>query len=232
MHFVQLTHVFFLVAAISCSLLFFMMSSSRHIDESTLFLILASPLPPFLDTYCLYIYICHPCDVRPYASSQAFVPCPIVEVLWSFSRMIPSILRGGQTTFLSLWWEFYNVVWFWVVFSSIWSTFCFLSSPLVWWCLLLTYPSTCISPSDLTFSGFGISIPSVIWHFLLLIILQGTFFYAKIHPYILTAYIHCLHLDCQLFFIFGKQFDVGHVPLMVNVVLQFSKFVSFCAFPK
>ena len=48
--------VLFLVAVISISLRIFMLSSIRCIDESTLFKMLISPIPPFfLDTYSLSI---------------------------------------------------------------------------------------------------------------------------------------------------------------------------------
>ena len=58
-------------------------------------------------------------DVRPDASSIVLLfSVPFVEVLlWYTLRMVLSILRGGQPRCLSLWWDFYNVVLVWVVFS-------------------------------------------------------------------------------------------------------------------
>ena len=54
--------VLFLIAEISHSLLFFMLSSSRRIDASTLSFMFACSLPPsFIDTYSLR----HLWDVRP-----------------------------------------------------------------------------------------------------------------------------------------------------------------------
>ena len=93
--------VFFLVTVISVILRFFMKSSSRCIDASTLSWMLVSPLPPFLDIYSLRCL----CDVRPNASSRVFLfSCPFVEVfLWSTLRMVPKYFtRGTAQVFFSL----------------------------------------------------------------------------------------------------------------------------------
>ena len=88
------------LAAIGFSLLFFMYSSNICIDASTLSSILANPLPPsFLDTYSL----CHLSDVTAYASLVFLSSGQLFEVLpSSTSRMVPSILLGGQRRCLTL----------------------------------------------------------------------------------------------------------------------------------
>ena len=89
----------------------------------------------------------------------------------------------------------------------------FISSPLVWWCPLPIFPSTCkfsFPQSILIFVGL------VVLFLLLCVILaspylQGAFFYAKFHSYVLTVYSHYMYWSFQLFFIFSKQFDIIHV---------------------
>ena len=57
--------------------------------------------------------------------------------------MVMSILQERQPRCLSLWWDFSYLVWFQVVFLLSRDTlFFFLSSSLVWWCLLpfLSFP--------------------------------------------------------------------------------------------
>ena len=104
--------VLFLVVVISLSLLFFMQSSSRLIDVSTLSSILAIPLLPFLDTYSLSSLGC-----------KAFYIVMSFLVFWSicwsslvhflkWSRV--SILQGEQPKCLSIWWDF----WYSLVFDK------------------------------------------------------------------------------------------------------------------
>ena len=61
-------------------------------------------------------------DVRPDALSSVFLfSGPFVSVLPSVtSRMVPSILLGGQLWRLSLWCDFHYIVWFRVVSSLSW----------------------------------------------------------------------------------------------------------------
>ena len=126
--------VLFLVAVISLSLLFLyslrvvLSMYQRYLQcWEVLFLLLF-----LIHIVCPY----HLLDVRPDTSSLVFsFSCPFVEVLPSFTlRMVPSILRQGQLSCLSLWWNFCNVVWFQVVSSF--SCNLFISSPFVWWCPL------------------------------------------------------------------------------------------------
>ena len=88
---------------------------------------------------------CHLCILRPFASSWVFLfSSPFVEVLTSTLKMVPSILRGGQFSYLSPW---CYLAWFPAVFSFSWSIiFIFLSSPLVWWCPLPLFLSICKFP--------------------------------------------------------------------------------------
>ena len=83
-------------------LLFFMQSSSRRLDPSTLSWMLANPLPLFffLDTYRL----CHLSVVKPYASSLTFLfSGPLVKVLpTSTPRMVSSIVPAEKRFFSSL----------------------------------------------------------------------------------------------------------------------------------
>ena len=71
------------------------------------------------------VCLSHLWDVRPYASSWVFLfSGSFIEVFLSSTlRMVPSILRGGQLRYLSLWWDFCYVVWFRVVLSFSWICF-------------------------------------------------------------------------------------------------------------
>ena len=132
-------------------------------------------------------------------SSLAFLSSgPFVWVLSSsILRIVPSILQGGQSKYLSLWWDSSGRSWFREVFSFVADTLFlfFLSSLLVWLCPLPTPPSTCMFPFLRAF-----------WFFLYLQFYSfcclsfvtfyykhGTVFYAKFHSYILTAYPYCLY---------------------------------------
>ena len=126
--------VLFLVTVISLCSHFFMLSWSHRIEISTLPSMLLNSLPPsFLDTYILSV-----------SSLKCKTLCIIISFLvlccicWSslppfISRMVPSILQGEQSRCLSLWWDFYNIVWFRVVFLFSWDTLLnlFFSSPLI-----------------------------------------------------------------------------------------------------
>ena len=110
-------------------------------DASMLSWMLLCPLPAFFLTYIICLY--HPWDVRPYALSWVFLfSGPFVEVP---SKMVPSIFRWRQPRCLSLWWDFYSIVWFRVVPSFSWEIhfLFFSSSPLVWCCPLSIFPSIC-----------------------------------------------------------------------------------------
>ena len=80
---------------------------------------LATSLPSFLNIYSLstsYLECKTLCIVMKFSFSG-----PFLEVLlWSTSKMVLSILRGEQFRYLFLWWDFFYVVWFWVVFSFAW----------------------------------------------------------------------------------------------------------------
>ena len=74
---------------------FFMKSSSCRIDASALLSMMARTfLPYYLGTFRQ----CHRSDIRPCASSSAFLSTgPFVEVLpSSISRMVPSTLQAGD----------------------------------------------------------------------------------------------------------------------------------------
>ena len=67
----------------------------------------------------LFLFLTHKIDLHPlwdvwfYASKWVFLfSGPFVEVLSSSLRMVLSILQGVQPRYLSLWWDFYYVVWF------------------------------------------------------------------------------------------------------------------------
>ena len=72
-------------------------------------------------------------DVRPCASSWVLLfSVPFVEVLSSTLRTVPSILRGVEPRYLSLWWDCCYVVWFQIVFSfSLGVFFFFISTSLM-----------------------------------------------------------------------------------------------------
>ena len=114
--------VLFLVTVISFPPCFFMDSSGRCIDPSTLSSMLTSLLhTSFLNTYSLSI-----------SSLWCKALCIIMGflVLWSICwssslsilRIVLSILRVGQPRCLSLWWDLCSVVWFRVVFSFSWDS--------------------------------------------------------------------------------------------------------------
>ena len=148
---------------------------------------LASRLPPsFLDNIiCLY----HLWDVRPYALSWVFLFSEAFAGVLpsSTSRMVSSILWGGQPRCLSLWCDFCNIVWFWVVFSfscGILFNFFFDSS---------LFDGICFSDRSY-FSWFGRSISSVICRFLFFIISTAHFSMPDSIP-VSSLYIHtaCIH---------------------------------------
>ena len=140
-------------------------------------------------------------------------------VLWSISsstsKMVPRILQGGQPRSLSLWFYFCYIVWFPVVFSFSRETlfkFFFLSSPLVWWCPLPIFPSTCKFPFLWFFSRFGNSIPC---RFLLLIICMAHFSIPNSIPiswlYILTVYVRTFNY----FFIFDSLMSSMYIRWLI-----------------
>ena len=145
--------------------------------------------------------------------------------------MVPSILRGGQPMYLSLWWNFCYVVWFRVVFSfTCWILFFFfLSFPHVWWCPLPIFSSICRFPClrefwfCLDFVVF--CFPSVICHFPLFVISIAHFSLSNSIPvswlYSLTT---CIRVSNSFSFLANS--------LMADFFLQFMKFVSVSAFPK
>ena len=136
---VLLILVLFVFAVISLSLIFFMYSLSRFIEVSSM---LMNPLPTFFLAHIVCPY--HLWDKRAYAPSRSFCFSGLfVKVLPSSTlRMVPSILRGKQPRCLYLWWDFWYIVWFWVLFLFFWCIRFkfFLSSPLIWWCPLPVFP--------------------------------------------------------------------------------------------
>ena len=91
--------------------------------------------------YWLIVSQRHLWDEKSYASSLVFLfSGPFVWVLlWSSTRMDPSILRWGQSSYLSLSQGSWYIVLFRVVF---WDTLSyFFSFPFVWWYQLLIFPS-------------------------------------------------------------------------------------------
>ena len=125
---------------------------------------LVHPIPP--STVCR----CRLWDVRPYVSSLVFLFSALfVEVLpSSTSKIVPNITR--ETAKVSI--PFMRYLLYDLVSSSFLVLMrkqfkFFLSSPLVWWCPLPTFPSIC---KFLILSWFGSSISSVMYCFALLII--------------------------------------------------------------
>ena len=88
------------------------------------------------------VCLCHLWDERSYASSLVFqFSCPLVEVLpSSTSRMVPSILQGGQPKCLSLLWNLCCRPWF---------REAFLIFPFISACLMV---STSNTPKYFSFS--------------------------------------------------------------------------------
>ena len=136
-----------------------------------------SLLPPsFLDSYSQYIDLMH----------RFLVLRTIFKILYSStSRMVPTILQGGQPERLSLWLDFYYIVWFPVVFSFSGDTLfhfffhcdsfdgvCFQYSQVFFFFLL----------NILIFSWFGSSIPSVMCRLLLFIIIMAQFYMESFIP--------------------------------------------------
>ena len=122
--------------------------------------------------------------------------CSLVHLF--FLRPLQEWSQGEQPRYLSLWWNFYYILWFRVVFSSSWDTHFsfFLSSLLVWWGLFPIFQSTCKFPflwPFWFFSWFGSSIHFIICLFPLLIISVVHFSMPNSIPiswlYILTARI-------------------------------------------
>ena len=139
-----------------------------------------------------------------FLSSGLFVLVLALSIL----RMVSTILEGRPKC-LSLWWNFCRAVWFQEFSSSVWNTLFlfFLSSPLVWWCLLPIFLSTWNFPFLQAF-----------WFFLNLVVLllplfvfshfhyeHGIFSNAKFHSYTLAVYSYWLYHSYQFFLIFGKQ---------------------------
>ena len=106
----------------------------------------------------------------------------------------------------------------------------FISSPLVWLCKFSIFSSSSKFSFPSVLSWFGCSIPFVIclfrfslfsWHIFLC---QIPFLYSE--P---ISFIVCMSL--QFFFFFGKQLDVVHFHLVVNLLfcdlVYFSSFVHF-----
>ena len=95
----------------------------------------------------------HLWDVRPYVSSLVFLfSRPFVEVLLSTDvRMVPSILRRGQLRYLSLCWDFLNVVFFRAVFLLKNSFLIYSFIFACWWCSLPVFLSFLFSECVLIF---------------------------------------------------------------------------------
>ena len=131
-----------------------------------------SSFPFFLDTYNLVISSLR---CLAYASSRvSLFSGPFVVVLPAINlRMVPIILRRKQKWCLSLWRDFYNIVWFRVVFSFykgilFWIVYFIPASLMV---SASNIPSICKFPFLWIFwfsSWFGSSIPFVVFLFSLL----------------------------------------------------------------
>ena len=119
---------------------------------------------------------CHLWQVKPNVSSWVFMfSDPFVELIpITSTRIISSVLQGGYHRYLSLWWYFCNVVWFWVVFSFSWDIFfqnyffhlsLFNGDRFQYSQILVNF----LFSSVLIFPWFGSSIPScVVFHYSLL----------------------------------------------------------------
>ena len=157
--------VLFLDAVISHSLLFFILSSSRHRCVDAIFNDgeSSSSLFSFLSMSSL--------GCKALCIVMGFL------VLWficwsSFFIHFKSRVsyKEDKPMCLSFWWNFYYIVWFQVVFSFSWDILFqfFLSSPLVWWSPLSIFPSICKFPFLRAFSFFSwfcISFPFIICRF-------------------------------------------------------------------
>ena len=68
--------------------------------------------------------VCHISDVRSCVSSLVFLSSgPFVEVLpLSMSGTVLSIFQGRQPKYLSIWWDFYCIAWFWELFLFVGDT--------------------------------------------------------------------------------------------------------------
>ena len=94
---------------------------------------LASPLPPsFLGTYSLSTSSLG-CNALCMVISFLVLWSIFRILLWSTSRIVQSILRGGQSRYLSLLLGSCYIVLFRVTFWFSWDTLFFSSSPLIWW---------------------------------------------------------------------------------------------------
>ena len=136
----------------------------------------------------------HLSDVRPWASSSIFLSFrPFVSVpSMSILRMVLSILQGRLPRYIIHWWDFNRIHWFRKAFSFLEIIFqFFLLSPLLWWCLLPIFPSTCFpfSPSVLMHSWFWLFYSCCYFSFPNFHFEYSTFFNAKYHSYILTVCI-------------------------------------------
>ena len=125
--FIQLFFLLFLFYGYSCSVDAYVVCivSSDCNQSSSAFLcnLLVTEIWRILFLLFLTHTVCqrHLWDVRPYTSSWIFFFCIFVEVLILYIlRMVPSILRGEQPKYLSLWWDFFYIVWLSVVFSFSW----------------------------------------------------------------------------------------------------------------
>ena len=175
----------------------------------------------------------HPCylqcgwllDVKPYASSSTFLL--FGSFVWvrllSILRRVLSVLLGRLPWYLCLWWDVCCRAWFPDGFLFIYEKLFlfFLSSLLVWWCLLSIFPSIC----NLAFiQAFRFFLDLAVLFFPLFVFStfhyeHGTFFYAKFHYYILLVYSYCLYQSFQFFFIFCKQLDVLPVHEVIDLVI-------------
>ena len=109
--------------------------------------------------FLTHIVILHFLDIRPYSSSWVFLfSNPFIKVLLTSTlRIVPSILREGQSRYLSVWWKFCYVLWFRVVFRfpGVFFYFSFIYECLVMFASIIPkYLEVSFSPSVLVFSWF------------------------------------------------------------------------------
>ena len=125
--------VLFLVAVISLLSCFSMLSSSRYIEASTLYWMLASPFPPFLDTYSLTMLSLGCKALGMVISFLVLCSICLSSSLVHFKNG-PEYLTRRQPNYLSLLIGSFNIVLFRVVFWFSRDTLFlfFLSSPFVY----------------------------------------------------------------------------------------------------
>ena len=163
----------------------------------------------------LFFCLCHPLIIRPWASSSPF--CPVFhlsEFLPLFIlRMVRSFLQGNYSCVFHFDEVFAAVLMFPEVLSIVWGIlfFSFLSL-LIWWCLLLIFPSIfskCFE-SSLIWQFYSFRCFFFICSFPLFIIGMTHFSILNSIP-ISWLYILIVFGFFLFFFFFCEQLDVVHI---------------------